>query len=148
MRRAAEGLGGAPKPLVGIPSSGLHGLRRADELAHLGAALSRELVDDPRREHRLAERRNLGRLVATTLVAQRACERVALTGELPEWQAEEPVGILRHASGGASRLNASTSESISAPKSRAAPPSHSQIRVTTTAESVPHVFSNDPNEAL
>ena len=113
--------------------------------------MPRELVDDPRREHRLAERRDLGRLVAATRVAQLAHERVALAGELRERQAEEPVGILRHDGGGdgsRERRDASTSASISAPKRRAAPPSQSQMSVTTTADSVPHVFSNDPNEAL
>ena len=38
--------------------------------------------------------------------------------------------------------------SISAPSRSAAPPSQSQTSVTTTADSVPQVFSNEPKEAL
>ena len=113
--------------------------------------MPRELVDDPRREHRLAERRDLGRLVAATRVAQLAHERVALAGELRERQAEEPVGILRHDGGGdgsRERRDASTSASSSAPNRRATAPSHSHSIVTTTAERVPHVFSYEPNRAL
>ena len=93
-------VGGAQRAAVAAPGQQV-GLRLAqpvagrEELADRVALRAHELVDRPRGDRRLAQRRHLRRLVAALVGAQRLGQRAALGDEAVQRQAVEVVGLHR-----------------------------------------------------